>query len=135
LPRVLMRLPYGAGTDPIESFTFDELDTQRRHSDYLWGNPAFAIARLLCAGFQEDGWDMQPDAHRALDDLPAHIYTMDGTREMQACAEVYLSEHEGEELAAQGFMTLLSMKGRPEARLLRFQSIAEPPVALRGAWA
>ena len=135
LPRVLLRLPYGAGTDPIESFTFEELDAQRRHGDYLWGNPAFACARLICAAFQEDGWDMQPDAHRTLDDLPAHIYTVNGTREMQACAEVYLNEHEGDELAAQGFITLLSMKGRPEARLLRFQSIAEPPLALRGAWA
>lgn len=134
LPRVLLRLPYGTGTDPIESFAFEELDAQRRHGDYLWGNPTFAIARLLCAGFQEDGWEMQPDAHRALDDLPAHIYTADGARDMQACAEVYLSEHDGEELAAQGFMTLLSMKGHPEARLLRFQSIADPAVGLMGAW-
>ena len=134
LPRVLVRLPYGTATDPIESFAFEELDEDRRHNDYLWGNPAFACAHLLCAGFQEDGWDMQPDSHLTVDDLPAHIYQADGMPEMQACAEVYLSEREGEGLAALGFMILLSLKGRPEARLLRFQSIADPPAALMGAW-
>ncbi len=45
LPRFLLRLPYGAKTDKIEAFSFEEMPgvldgSPPRRVDYLWGHPA-----------------------------------------------------------------------------------------------
>src|SRR6476646_5312442 len=44
LPRMLLRLPYGKSSDPVESFPFEELAPRREHESYLWGNGALACA-------------------------------------------------------------------------------------------
>ena len=43
-PRILMRLPYGRDTAPVEGFNFEEGVDGTDHSKYLWGNAAFALA-------------------------------------------------------------------------------------------
>ena len=45
LPHVLMRLPYGKDTTPVEEFDYEENVDGRDHSKYLWGNAAYAFAR------------------------------------------------------------------------------------------
>ncbi len=40
LPHILLRLPYGPDTVPVEEFNFDEDVDGRDHSKYLWGNAA-----------------------------------------------------------------------------------------------
>ena len=54
--------------------------------------PYFNGARLLIAGFVENGWDSSPGDVLEIDDLPAHIYTEAGERVLQPCAEVLLGE-------------------------------------------
>jgi type VI secretion system protein ImpC len=132
LPRVLLRLPYGKKTDPIDSFEFEELAAPDEHEAFLWGNPAFACARLLAENFQETGWPMSPDRHLNVDDLPAYSYKQDGETLMQACTEWYLSEATAEAMLERGVMPLLSYRNRNCARLLRFQSIAAPLAGLSG---
>lgn len=46
LPRVLLRLPYGTKTDPVEAFAFEEMPSGRDPDAYLWGNPAFICGPL-----------------------------------------------------------------------------------------
>ncbi|MEH6875932.1 MAG: type VI secretion system contractile sheath large subunit, partial [Candidatus Competibacter sp.] len=53
LPRVLLRLPYGQKTEPVEQLEFEEMPLGRDPDAYLWGNPAFACARLIAAAFAE----------------------------------------------------------------------------------
>jgi type VI secretion system protein ImpC len=134
LPRVLARLPYGARTDPIESFAFEELPISRDHEAYLWGNPAFALAVLAAQAFQRDGWAMDLDRHLDITDLPSHTYRQEGEAKLQPCAEVLVGESAAEAILARGVMPLLSYRNRNAARLLRWQSLAEPPQALRGVW-
>ena len=55
LPRVLLRLPYGARTDEIDQFEFEELPPGGDHEAYLWGNPAVACAMLIGKAFTERG--------------------------------------------------------------------------------
>src|SRR6202022_1955055 len=62
LPRFLLRLPYGKNTVPLESFDFEEFPELPVHEDYLWGNPACAVAIALAHSFSEAGWQMRPDA-------------------------------------------------------------------------
>jgi type VI secretion system protein ImpC len=134
LPRVLARLPYGAKTDPIESFEFEELGASRDHEAYLWSNPAFALALLAGQAFQERGWAMDLDCRLDIADLPSHTYQEDGEAKLQPCAEVLFSGSTGEIILAHGIMPLMSYRNRNAARLLRWQSLANPAQALRGAW-
>ncbi|MHC4859933.1 MAG: type VI secretion system contractile sheath domain-containing protein [Planctomycetota bacterium] len=134
LPRVLLRLPYGERTDEIESFTFEEALPGGDHEAFLWGSPALACAILIAATFTEAGWSGQPGSHRDVGDLPAHTYVEDGESKMTPCAEAYLSETAAEAILARGIMPLLSLRNLNAARLLRFQSLADPPKALAGPW-
>jgi len=135
LPRVMLRLPYGRRTDAIQGFDFEEQPGAGRHDAYLWGNPAFACALLLGRAFTENGPGMEPGDVLDVEDLPAHIVERDGEKAMQACAEVFLTERAGEALIAQGLMPLASYRNRNAARVMRFQSIAEPAQPLSGFWA
>jgi predicted component of type VI protein secretion system len=134
LPRILLRLPYGKTTDPVEQLDFEELHPARRHEAYLWGNPAIACALLIGQSFLARGWDMEPGDEQDLVDLPAHVFEQAGERHLQPCAEVLLSERAGEAILSRGLMPLLSYKNRNAVRLMRFQSIADPSRPLSGPW-
>ena len=134
LPRLLMRLPYGADTDPIDSFEFEEMPAKQQHEAFLWGNPAFHCALLLARSFTQQGWSMQPGDDLQLDDQPAYIMQQHGESRLHACAEVFLSETAMEKILLQGVMPFISHRNRNIARLARFQSIAEPLKALSGSW-
>ena len=134
LPRFLLRLPYGARTDPVEAFAFEELPGAAGPEGLLWGNPALACALLLGQAFRDRGWEMEPGDVLDLDDLPAYTRTGDDGRTLLPCAEILLSDRAAEAILARGLMPLLSYRNRNAARLLRFQSVADPPAALAGPW-
>jgi type VI secretion system protein ImpC len=134
LPRFLLRLPYGASTEPIESFCFEEVDDSFAHGDYLWGNPALVAVLLLAQARCEHGQEFRPGLIRDLDGLPLHIVRKTGSAEITPCAEVVLSERAAEEIMAHGLMPLLTLKDRDTVRLVRFQAISDPPVSLAGPW-
>lgn len=132
LPRVLMRMPYGATTDPISAFAFEEMPAERPHASYLWGGGAPALALLAGRAFQQDGWQMDLGAALDIEDLPSHVYTADGERQQQPGAELLISEEAGQALLERGLMPLLSWRQRNAARLLRWQSVASPARPLEG---
>ncbi|MCC8998081.1 MAG: hypothetical protein LM522_01060, partial [Candidatus Contendobacter sp.] len=69
-----------------------------------------------------------------VEDLPMHIYEEAGERVMQPATEALLGERAMSAILARGIMPLLGQRQRNAARLARFQSLADPPVALAGAW-
>jgi predicted component of type VI protein secretion system len=127
LPRVLLRLPYGERTDRIERFGFEEIPGTPDHEAFLWGNPAFACAVVLARVLQPD-----TDLSEAgdLGGLPAFVFTADDESRLQPCAEVCLAERAVDAILARGIMPLVSIKNRDVVRLIRLQSIADPPTAL-----
>ena len=131
MPRVLGRLPYGAKTDAIDGFAFEELAGTNDHDGYLWGNPALACAEVIGRNLIADTNDAEtPEIALDVPDLPAHVRDVGGERELKPCAERLLSLHIGEEILKRGLMPMLSFRDRNAARFLRLQSIAEPPAAL-----
>ena len=134
LPRFLLRLPYGKKTLPLESFDFEEFPELPVHEDYLWANPAFAVALLLAQSFSETGWEMRPGMMTEIDRLPLHVYGKEGESESKPCAEILLTEDAAERLLEQGLIPLVSFKDRDLVRVMRFQSIADPPRGLAGRW-
>jgi type VI secretion system protein ImpC len=135
LPRFLLRLPYGADTEPAESFAFEEFEAgEPPHEEYLWGNPAFACALLLAEAFDRSGWEMRAGECREVEGLPLHVYDAGGESRIKPCAEVSLTERAAEEMLGRGVMPLLSRKGGDGVALARFQSLATPLAPLAGRW-
>jgi len=133
LPRLLARLPYGAATDRIESFSFEEMADGRLHEHYLWGNPAYALAYLAGQAFSEEGRQADVTGRLLIEGLPSHVYRdADGEPAQQPGAEIWLSESAAEALLDCGLMPLLSYRNRDAARLLRWQSISSPSQGLAG---
>ena len=129
-PRILLRAPYGSRSDPIESFTFEELVGPPVHDEFLWGDSSLGLALLIGRGFTDRGWDMQLGEEREIDDLPAYTFTRNGEREMQACGERFLSEGEMRRLASAGLVPIASRRDRNAVVAVQFQSIAEPSAPL-----
>lgn len=134
MPRVLLRVPYGKATDPIEAFEFEEPPSGRDHEAYLWGSPALACARLIASSFIENGAATEPGDHLQLDDLPAAVYDDGEGPVMKPCAETALSEAAAQRILDSGPMPLLASSRLNVVRVARFQSIADPPQPLAGKW-
>ena len=116
-PRLLLRLPYGAKTDPVSAFAFEELPAGTPpHDQLLWGNAALAVTLLAGRG---------AGSHQ-IDDLPAYTYTADGERALQPCAEHLLGEQAGHGMIAAGLMPLASHRHRNAVTVMRLQSVADP---------
>ena len=56
LPHILMRLPYGPDTVPVEGFDFREDVSGKDHSRYLWGNAAWAMGLRITTAFAQHSW-------------------------------------------------------------------------------
>jgi len=134
LPRFLLRLPYGADTDPIEQFEFEEMSANPDHNYYLWGNPSFACVYLLAQAFTHHGWNLRPGIIQNIEGLPLYIYKEEGESRVKPCAEVVLTERAAEIILDKGIMPLLCFRNQDIIRLARFQSIADPLTRLAGRW-
>ena len=134
IPRFLLRLPYGKGTSPVESFEFEEFAEVPVHEDYLWGNPAFAVALLLAQSFSEAGWEIRSGTTPEIANLPLHVYPRDGGSESKPCAEVLLTEDAAARMVDEGLIPLVSFRDRDVVRVVRLQSLADPARALAGRW-
>jgi type VI secretion system protein ImpC len=131
-PRVLLRLPYGERTEPIDAFAFEEVFGAPASDELLWGNAALATALLIGRGFTARGWNMEPGDEREIGGLPAYTFVRDGEREMQPCAERLLSERDIDTLLKAGLMPIASRRDRDSVVVVRFQSVSDPPAPL--AW-
>jgi type VI secretion system protein ImpC len=135
LPRIILRLPYGQKTNPIERFRFDEIPREPVHEQYLWGNPAIACGLLLGQSFAEDGWRLRPGERLEIDDLPLHVYYEDGEPGCYPCAECLLTDRAVEAICARGLMPLVSYRDSDKVRLAGCYSIAGTGRPLAGRWA
>jgi type VI secretion system protein ImpC len=134
LPRFLLRLPYGRDTDPCERFDFEEMEECPAHERYLWGSPTFACVALLAESFAASGWALRPGMHRDIGGLPLHVFKVAGETRLTPCAEALLTERAAERLMGRGLMALASIKDSDAVRLVRFQSVADPPAPVAGPW-
>jgi type VI secretion system protein ImpC len=83
LPRLLLRRPYGAQYDPIDTFDFEELDEHWKESDLLWGNPSYTLGLILADHFL----GMKFMNEGKVSDCPAFAFQRDGERCLQPCTE------------------------------------------------
>ncbi|HUG39985.1 MAG TPA: type VI secretion system contractile sheath large subunit [Longimicrobiales bacterium] len=134
-PRFLLRLPYGADSDPPDTVALEEAEMPPRHGDFLWGNPAVFCALLLARSFTRAGWGMRPELTLEEDRLPLHIAEGPDGAVAQPCAEALMTDRAASRLLDLGIIPLASFRDQDRVRVARFQSIADPVAGLRGRWA
>jgi type VI secretion system ImpB/VipA family protein len=133
-PRFLLRQPYGQRTDPITAFDdFEEFAPQTGLKGMLWGNPAFIAGLMLAQTYAKQGAKMTLGSIMTAGDMPYYFYVDDdGDQTALPCTERLVNERVAARVSAEHFMSLLSLKGRPEVRLGSFTSLAGVP--LSGRW-
>lgn len=134
ITRYIGRMPYGAKTDPVESFDFEEFEGEPEHDGYLWTNASFVVATLLAQSFAEYEWEMKDRLIQDIDGLPLHTYKRDGETTFQPCAEIPMTDVGANKLMDFGLMPLVSYRGTDRVKLARFQSITDPVEGLKARW-
>lgn len=124
LPHILMRLPYGPDTNPVELFNFKESITD--HSDYLWGNAAYALGTCLTNAFAKYGWCAAirgVEGGGLIEGLPIHAFrTDDGKIALKCPAEIAITDRREKELSDLGFIPLIPIKDTDYAAFFSMQS-------------
>ena len=130
MPRFLARQPYGAKTDPVEEFDFEEDTSAPGSKNYTWSNAAYAMAVNINRSFKEYGWCSRIrgiESGGAVEGLPVHSFpTDDGGVAMQCPTEIAISDRREAELAANGFMPLSHKKNTDFAAFIGAQSLHKP---------
>ncbi|HEY3738577.1 MAG TPA: type VI secretion system contractile sheath large subunit [Bryobacteraceae bacterium] len=130
LPHVLMRLPYGKDTKPIETFSYEEGIDGTDHTKYLWGNAAFAMAARVTTAFANFGWCASirgVEGGGLVEGLPVHnFYTDEGDVALKCPTEVPITDRREKELADLGFVPLVHCKGTDYAAFFSVQSAQKP---------
>ncbi|ACB36342.1 type VI secretion protein, EvpB/VC_A0108 family [Leptothrix cholodnii SP-6] len=130
MPRFLARAPYGAKTNPVEEFDFEEDTANADHSKYTWANSAYAMAVNINRAFKEYGWCSRIrgiESGGAVEGLPTHTFpTDDGGVDMKCPTEIAISDRREAELAKNGFMPLVHKKNSDLAAFIGAQSLQKP---------
>ncbi|MEP1586343.1 MAG: type VI secretion system contractile sheath large subunit [Tateyamaria sp.] len=132
-PRFMLRQPYGAKSDPVYAFNFEEFSPREGLKGMLWANPAILIAVLLAGTYKKDGKAMDLGSLMALGDLP-FFYVNDryGDQVALPCTERNLTSDPVQATLGRGYMPVVWMKGRNEIRLGSFRSLGGDVIA--GPW-
>jgi type VI secretion system protein ImpC len=112
LPRFLLRLPYGADTQSVETFNYEE-NVSACPENYLWGNTAFAFATRLTDSFAKYRWCTNiigPLGGGTVEDLPLYQFQSMGALQTRMPTEVLVSDRLEFELAEEGFISLALRK-------------------------
>ncbi len=126
MPHILMRLPYGPDTVPVENFTFKEDVDGKDHRKYLWGNAAFSFGTRLTEAFSLYGWCAAirgVEGGGLVQGLPTHTFkTDDGEVALKCPTEIAITDRREKELSDLGFIPLVHCKGTDYAAFFGAQS-------------
>jgi type VI secretion system protein ImpC len=130
MPRFLARLPYGAKTEPVEEFDFEEDTAGAQHDKYCWANSAFAMGVNITRAFKTYGWCSRirgVESGGMVQGLPCHTFpTDDGGVDMKCPTEIAITDRREAELAKNGMMPLSHWKNTDYAVFVGAQSLHSP---------
>ena len=114
MPRFLSRIPYGANTNPVDEFAFEEDTEGSDHNKYTWSNSAYAMGVNITRAFKQYGWCTTirgVESGGMVEGLPVHTFpTDDGGVDMKCPTEIAITDRREAELAKNGFMPLSHWK-------------------------
>lgn len=129
MPRFLGRAPYGAKTNPVDAFDFEE-DTGGEHDSHLWVNASYAMGVRITQAFKNWGWTTQirgVESGGTVTDLPTAMFpTDDGGMDMKCPTEIAISDRREAELSASGLLSLVHRKNSDQATFIGAQTVNMP---------
>ena len=132
LPHVLLRLPYGPDTIPVDEFEFREDVDGKDHSKYLWGSSAYALAQRITDAFAKYKWCAAirgVEGGGLIEGLPVHTFkTEDGDIAMKCPTEVSITDRRENELNNLGFLAVCHRKNSDQAAYFGGQTSNKPKV-------
>lgn len=132
LPHILMRLPYGPNTVPVEEFLYVEDVDGRDHKKYLWGNAAWALGLRITSAFSQYQWATAirgVEGGGKVEGLPTHTFATDeGDIALKCPTEIAITDRRENELNELGFISLCHCKGTDYAAFFGGQTLNKPKV-------
>jgi type VI secretion system protein ImpC len=132
MPHILLRLPYGEETVPVEGLNFEEDVDGTDHKKYLWGNATWAMAQRITNAFALYGWTAAirgVEGGGLVQGLPAHTFTTDeGDIALKCPTEIAITDRREKELTDLGLISLCHCKGTDYAAFFGGQAVNKAKV-------
>lgn len=129
MPRFLGRPIYGAKSEPVDEFDFEE-DTSGAHDSHLWLNAAYAMGARINDAFATYGWCTRirgVESGGTIEDLPTAVFPTDeGGVDLKCPTEIAISDRREAELAKAGLMALVHRKNTDQATFIGAQTVHRP---------
>ena len=129
-PRVLVRLPWGPDTNPVEGSDFQEDVDGESPSKYLWGPSSWALAGQIMKSFAKYGW---PSAIRGtesggkIEKLPLHAFpSLSGAMITQCPTETTITDRREKELSDQGIVGICHARNTEFAVIFSGATVNRP---------
>ncbi len=131
MPRFLGRPLYGAKSNPVDEFDFEE-QIDGDHDKHLWINAAYAMGTRITEAFKTWGWCSRirgVESGGTVEGLPTAMFpTDDGGVDMKCPTEIAISDRREAELSKAGLMALIHRKNSDMATFIGAQTVHNPAV-------
>ena len=131
MPRFLGRPIYGAKTEPVDEFDFEE-ETGGDHDRHLWLNAAYAMGTRITDAFATYGWCTRirgVESGGTVESLPTATFPTDeGGIDLKCPTEIAISDRREAELSKAGLMALIHRKNTDQATFIGAQTVHKPAV-------
>lgn len=131
MPRFLGRPTYGAKTEPVDEFDFEE-KTSGEHDKHLWLNAAYAMGSRISEAFSTYGWCTRirgVESGGTVEGLPTATFPTDeGGVDLKCPTEIAISDRREAELSKAGLMALVHRKNTDQATFIGAQTVHKPAV-------
>jgi type VI secretion system protein ImpC len=130
LPRFLGRQLYGANSEPVEEFAFEEDTGGGGHDNHLWVNASYALGVRITEAFKTFGWTTRirgVESGGTVEGLPTAMFpTDDGSMAAKCPTEIAISDRREAELSKAGLMGLIHRKNTDQATFIGGQTLHAP---------
>ena len=129
MPRFLGRPLYGAKTNPVDEFAFEE-ESSGAHDNHLWVNASYALAARITDAHKTYGWTTRirgVESGGTVEGLPTATFPTDeGGVDAKCPTEIAISDRREGELSKAGFMALIHRKNTDQATFIGAQTVHSP---------
>lgn len=127
-PRLLAREPYGAATQPIDAFDFEEGARADRPEEHTWMSGSFALAGAIARAIATTGDPADVVRYVELAGLPMQVEGSGLEAAVCGPVESVLTETLREVYGLMGILPITGVRGTDQARLLGLESLACHPL-------